>query len=243
MFLRCAILAASVAALSLGGCSTLETEVYPRPRDFAIHGIDVSKYQGLIDWDQVHGSGTQFAYIKATEGGDLMDEAFARNWEAAKAAGIRRGAYHFVYWCRPAHEQIAWFEQNVPLDADALPPVLDVELTPDSKTCKQTPHRDAALATIAEMLNEMEAHYGKRPVIYTTVDFYQRFLQHDFADYPIWVRSTKFYPSVKYGDRQWHFWQYQSDGKVAGIRSKVDRNAFYGSEDQWQAFLVGQDRT
>jgi lysozyme len=243
MFLRFAILAATVATLSLGGCSTLETEVYPTPRDFTIHGIDVSKYQGLIDWDQVHSSGTQFAYIKATEGGDLMDEAFARNWEAAKAAGIRRGAYHFVYWCRPAHEQMAWFEQNVPQDAEALPPVLDVELTPDSKTCKQVPRRDVALDTIAKMLSEMEAHYGRRPVIYTTVDFYQRFLQNDFADYPIWVRSTKFYPSVKYGDRRWHFWQYQSDGKVAGIRSKVDRNAFYGSGEQWQAFLDGQDRT
>jgi lysozyme len=243
MFLRFAILAAVAATLSLGGCSTLETEVYPRPGDFSIHGIDVSKYQGLIDWDQVRGSGTQFAYIKATEGGDLMDDAFARNWEAAKSAGVRRGAYHFVYWCRPAREQAAWFEQNVPQDADALPPVLDVELTPDSKTCKQMPRRDAALATIAERLNELEAHYGKRPVIYTTVDFYQRFLQHDFAEYPIWVRSTKFYPSVKYGDRPWHFWQYQSDGKVAGIRSRVDRNAFYGSEQQWQAFLEGQDRT
>jgi lysozyme len=240
MYLRLTILAAVAAPLLVGGCSTFETDVYPRPRDFAIHGVDVSKYQGLIDWDQVRGSGTQFAYIKATEGGDLMDEAFARNWEAAKNAGIRRGAYHFVYWCRPAQEQMAWFEQNVPYDPQALPPVLDVELTPDSKTCKHMPQRETALATIAEMLREMEYHYGRRPVIYTTVDFYQRFLRQDFADYPIWVRSTKYYPSVKYGDRRWHFWQYQSDGTVAGIRAKVDRNAFYGSGEQWLAFLDGQ---
>jgi lysozyme len=240
MILRLTIVAAIATALFAGGCSTLETDIYPRPRDFAIHGVDVSKYQGLIDWDQVRGSGTQFAYIKATEGGDLMDEAFARNWEAAKAAGIRRGAYHFVYWCRPAQEQMAWFEQNVPFDEKALPPVLDVELTPDSRTCKHMPQRDVAMATISAMLREMEYHYGKRPVIYTTVDFYQRFLQQDLPDYPIWVRSTKYYPSVKYGDRRWHFWQYQSDGTVAGIRAKVDRNAFYGSEEQWMAFLDGR---
>jgi lysozyme len=240
MLLRLTLFAIVAGPLLLAGCSTLETDVYPRPRDFAIHGVDVSKYQGLIDWDQVRGSGTQFAYIKATEGGDLIDEAFPRNWEAAKAAGVRRGAYHFVYWCRPAQEQMAWFEQHVPLDDQALPPVLDVELTPDSKTCKQMPERAVALATIAEMLREMAAHYGKRPVIYTTVDFYQRFLQQNFSDYPIWVRSTKYYPSVKYGDRRWHFWQYQSDGNVAGIRAKVDRNAFYGSEEQWMAFLDGQ---
>ena len=240
MFLRPILFVLFAGTLMLGGCSTLETDVYPRPRDFAIHGVDVSKYQGLIDWEQVRGSGTQFAYIKATEGGDLIDEAFPRNWEAAKAAGVRRGAYHFVYWCRPAQEQMAWFEQNVPLDEQALPPVLDVELTPDSKTCKHMPQREVALATIAEMLREMEVHYGKQPVIYTTVDFYQRFLQQNFSDYPIWVRSTKYYPSVKYGDRRWHFWQYQSDGSVAGIRAKVDRNAFYGSEEQWLAFLDGQ---
>ncbi len=240
MLLRLTLFAIVAGPLLLAGCSTLETDVYPRPRDFAIHGVDVSKYQGLIDWEQVRGSGTQFAYIKATEGGDLIDEAFPRNWEAAKAAGIRRGAYHFVYWCRPAQEQMAWFEQHVPLDEQALPPVLDVELTPDSKTCKHMPQREVALATIAEMLREMEIHYGKRPVIYTTVDFYQRFLQQNFSNYPIWVRSTKYYPSVKYGDRRWHFWQYQSDGSVAGIRAKVDRNAFYGSEEQWLAFLDGQ---
>jgi lysozyme len=240
MLLRLTLFALLAGPLLLAGCSTLETDVYPRPRDFAIHGVDVSKYQGLIDWDQVRSSGTQFAYIKATEGGDLIDEAFPRNWEAAKAAGIRRGAYHFVYWCRPAHEQMAWFEQHVPLDDQALPPVLDVELTPDSKTCKHMPDRAVALGSIAEMLREMETHYGKRPVIYTTVDFYQRFLQQDLSDYPIWVRSTKYYPSVKYGDRRWHFWQYQSDGSVAGIRAKVDRNAFYGSEEQWLAFLDGQ---
>jgi lysozyme len=240
MFLRPTLIVLFAGTLTLGGCSTLETEAYPRPRDFAVHGVDVSKYQGPIDWQQVRGSGTQFAYIKATEGGDLIDEAFPRNWEAAKAAGIRRGAYHFVYWCRPAREQMAWFEQHVPLDEQALPPVLDVELTPDSKTCKQMPQREVALATIAEMLREMEVHFGKRPVIYTTVDFYQRFLQQNFSDYPIWVRSTKYYPSVKYGDRRWHFWQYQSDGSVAGIRAKVDRNAFYGSQEQWLAFVDGQ---
>ena len=58
-----------------------------------------------------------------------------------------------------------------------------------------------------------------------------------FSDYPIWVRSTKWEPKVKYGARKWHFWQYQSDGYVPGIAAKVDRNAFHGSHRDWQAFL------
>ena len=88
------------------------------------------------------------------------------------------------------------------------------------------------------MLNEMERHYGKRPIIYTTVDFYQAILADGaFMDYPIWVRSTKYHPSVKYGPRPWAFWQYQSDAHVDGIGVKVDRNAFSGTREQWEAFL------
>ena len=88
------------------------------------------------------------------------------------------------------------------------------------------------------MLEEMERHYGKRPIIYTTVDFYQAILADGaFSDYPIWVRSTKYHPSVKYGARPWVFWQYQSDARIAGISVHVDRDAFAGSAEQWQAFL------
>jgi hypothetical protein len=75
------------------------------PWTYPVHGTDVSKYQGSIDWPAVRASGISFAFIKATEGGDRLDDRFAENWHAAKAAGIPRGAYHFFYFCRPAHEQ------------------------------------------------------------------------------------------------------------------------------------------
>ena len=237
--------AAVGAVLALAGCAGVEPVLSPSfggplPTDFAVHGIDVSKYQGLIDWSRVQGSGVQFAWIKATEGGDRVDDRFAANWEAARSAGIPRGAYHFVYWCRPWQEQMAFFEQNVPVDPDALPPVLDVELTPTSPTCKRTLYRDPTLVEMRSMLEEMERHYGKKPVIYSTVDFYAGILAGGaLNDYPIWVRSTKYHPSVKYAGRRWHFWQYQSDGYIDGIRNKVDRNAFFGSPEQWTAFLTG----
>ena len=203
-----------------------------------MHGIDVSKFQGPIDWNAVANSGVKFAYIKATEGGDHMDERFQANWDGAKAAGIQRGAYHFVYWCRQPMEEMAWFEQVAPVDPDALPPVLDVEATPTSKTCKRHLSQEDAIEEMRVMLKEMEHHYGKRPVIYTTVDFYAAILSDGaFMDYPIWVRSTKYHPTVKYGSRPWMFWQYQSDAHIAGIGPKVDRNAFFGTPAQWTAFL------
>lgn len=210
----------------------------PKPRDYPIHGIDVSKYQGEVDWNAVAASGVKFAYIKATEGGDHLDERFQANWQASKLAGVPRGAYHFVYWCRPATEEVSWFEQNVPVEDDALPPVLDVEPTPESKTCHRRLDRDSAVADMRVMLEEMERHFGKRPIIYTSVDFYEAILSDGaLANYPMWVRSTKHHPSVRYGTTPWKFWQYQADGHIPGIEGKVDRNAFYGDTRQWQAFL------
>jgi lysozyme len=80
-----------------------------RAHAMPVQGIDVSNWQGDIDWNKVRAAGTQFAFIKATEGGDYLDPKFAQNWQAAKSVGIPRGAYHMVYWCRAAHEQALWF--------------------------------------------------------------------------------------------------------------------------------------
>jgi lysozyme len=214
------------------------TEATELAQNFSIHGVDVSKYQGDPDWMAVHEGGVQFAYIKATEGGDRVDPKFLRNWAGAKAAGLPHGAYHFVYWCRPWQEQMAWFEKNVPAERDALPPVLDVEATPTSPTCRRHLQRDETLQEMKGMLVEMERFYGKKPVIYTTVDFHEAILYDNaLPEYPMWIRSTKQRPSAKYGDRNWHFWQYQSDGWVKGIPTRVDRNAFYGDTKDWQAWL------
>ena len=242
--------ALAIAALvsGCGGVGSLESDRvfssnvfssnHLKPKDYPIHGIDVSKFQGDIDWNAVANSGVKFAWIKATEGGDRADARFQANWEGAKAAGIPHGAYHFVYWCRPPLEEINYFEQNAPVEDDALPPVLDAEATPTSPTCRRHVDQDEAIADMQVMLQEMERHYRKRPIIYTTVDFYEaNFSNGALMDYPIWVRSTKHHPAVKYGSRAWHFWQYQSDGRVPGIGGDVDKDAFYGTKEQWDAFL------
>jgi len=243
----CAALAMTVLVSGCSGGGPLESDrVFSgdvssdtrlKPKDYPIHGIDVSKFQGDIDWNAVANSGVKFAWIKATEGGD-RDARFQANWEGAKAAGIPHGAYHFVYWCRSPLEEIQIFEQNAPVEDDALPPVLDAEATPTSPTCRRHVSQDEAIADMQVMLQEMERHYGKRPIIYTTVDFYEANLSNGaLMDYPIWVRSTKHHPAVKYGSRAWHFWQYQSDGRVPGIGGNVDEDAFYGTKAKWDAFL------
>jgi len=202
-----------------------------------IHGIDVSKWQGKIDWAAVSDAGTQFAFIKATEGGDHVDTRFLENWYGAKNAGIPRGAYHFMFWCRPASQQAEWFKRNVPADPGAMPPVLDVEWNGESKLCPGKIPRDKALAMIRLMLEEMERHTGKRPIIYTDITFHQDVLEGELSEYPHWVRSTAAEPHQRYPERRWTMWQYTTTGRVPGIAGAVDRNAFYGSEEDWLRFL------
>ncbi len=205
-----------------------------------VQGIDVSWYQKEIDWQAVKRAGTRFAFIKATEGGDLLDRRFRENWEGARKAGIPRGAYHFVFWCRPAKDQIRWFIRNVPKEADALPPVLDVEWS--HKTSCRRPSPEAARAKMREMLRAFAAHYGKKPIIYTDISFHEDVLEGttEFDDYPFWVRSVADVPKKRYGDRQWEFWQFTATGRVPGVSVNVDRNAFYGTERQFRDWIEGR---
>ena len=209
------------------------------PADFPVHGIDVARYQGTVDWDRARRNGVAFAYIKATEGADHHDKAFLINWIAARNAGIPRGAYHFYYFCRPAKMQIAWFKKHVPSDPSALPPVLDMEWNAHSDTCRKRPPRQKILSEMKVFLEAAERHYGKRPIIYTSVDFHRDVLVGAFADYPFWLRSVAGYPTTKYADRKWLFWQYTATGRVPGIDSPVDRNVFAGSKEDWLNWLNG----
>ena len=109
------------------------------PEDHQVHGIDVARFQTSIDWQQARANGVNFAFIKATEGGDMVDPMFDSHWRGAGAVGVKRGAYHFFYHCRPAAEQARWFIRHVPKTPGALPPVLDMEWTPTSPTwCMRT---------------------------------------------------------------------------------------------------------
>jgi lysozyme len=234
------IVAALVAADRASAISLKDNKPHAgvkRAHTMPIQGIDVSYWQGDINWQEVRDAGVSFAYIKATEGGDHIDPKFQDNWNGAKRAGIARGAYHFIYWCRPGNEQALWFILNVPQDPDALPPVLDLEWHTNSKTCPDKIARDKALGKIKVILDAMQAHTGKRPIIYTDPEFYREVLRGEFADYHYWLRSVAAEPEKVYGDRSWAFWQFTTTGKVPGIDGKVDRNSFNGTSGDWQRVL------
>jgi lysozyme len=249
--------AALLAALTLAACAAEDhswrygqkSDAKPHPgvssaHRYAVHGIDISRWQGNIDWRQVRAAGTRFAFIKATEGGDHFDPRFRENWAGARAAGIPTGAYHFVYWCRPAHEQAQWFVQHIPRTNDALtlPPILDVEWNGHSRTCPRKVSRETAIEKMKLMLRELEQHTGRRPIIYTDIPFHKDVIEGtaEFEGYPFWIRSTAARPEERYANRRWEFWQYTTTGRVPGISGNVDRNAFYGSEQEFQAWVAGR---
>lgn len=255
------ILALLPLALLTASCSTTDYDLVstaslpPRfhdndPQDFGyrtphhhhVHGIDVSKWNGDIDWNEVKTSGVSFAFIKATEGKDRLDSRFAEYWRSARAAGIAYAPYHFYYFCSTADEQADWFIANVPKSAVQLPPVLDAEWNGTSPTCRKRPPPGEVRAALKRFLDRIEAHYGKRPIIYTTVDFHGENLVGHFTDYPFWLRSVANHPENIYPARRWTFWQYTSTGVVPGIKGNTDINVFAGSPKSWSKWVASVSR-
>jgi len=208
-----------------------------KPTDYDVHGIDVSKYQTSVDWHTARASGVSFAFIKATEGGDRVDTKFREHWHGARRAGVPRAAYHFYYFCRPASEQARWFIANVPREKNSLPPVLDMEWNPSSPSCKLRPPAATVRAEMKAFLEIVEKHYGKKPIIYTSIDFFDDNDLSTFTGYPYWLRSVADHPTDRYGAHPFTFWQYTGTGVVPGIKGNTDINVFNGSVSTWKNWL------
>jgi len=210
------------------------------PWAYAVHGLDVSRWQGEIDWDRARAAGIAFAFIKATEGGDRLDPMFEAHWRGAGRAGVRRGAYHYFYFCRPAAEQARWFIRNVPKAPGDLPHVLDMEWTPHSPTCTRRPDGAHVRREAEVFLDMLERLYGRRPILYTTVDSWRDTGIGRLKRTEFWLRSVAAHPEAVYGGAPWTFWQYTGTGEVPGVSGPVDINAFAGSAAAWARRAEGR---
>ncbi|MBQ0764908.1 MAG: glycoside hydrolase family 25 protein [Sulfitobacter litoralis] len=209
------------------------------PDRYAVHGIDVARFQDPLNWGEARVSGVNFAFIKATEGGDLLDPMFQNHWDGAGRAGVARGAYHFYYFCTTPEKQARWFIENVPKTAGMLPPVLDLEWNPFSPTCTLRPPADTVRRNAQTFLSILRAHYGQQPVVYTTPEFYAQNDMGRLRDVEFWLRSTAAHPSEKYPNERWTFWQYTSTGRVTGAQGDIDIdiNVYAGSPASWENWL------
>ncbi|WP_299415949.1 GH25 family lysozyme [uncultured Sulfitobacter sp.] len=212
-----------------------------KPARFPVHGIDAARFQKSINWSQARRNGVNFTFLKATEGGDLLDPAFKDHWRSAGRAGVARGAYHFYYFCTTPEVQARWFIRNVPKSKGMLPPVLDMEWNPFSPTCAhRRPEASVVQDEMRRWLRIVEAHYGQRPIIYTTPRFYKENKLSNFNGYEYWLRTTAKTPREAYPRQSWRFWQYSATGLIDGIAGEVDLNAFNGSRAEWNAWLAAR---
>lgn len=204
----------------------------PDPDKYPVLGIDISHHQGPIDWTALgKDERVQFVFMKATEGGDFKDTRFQSNWKNAQKAGIPRGAYHFWSFCRTGKMQAQNFIASVPVEKNALPPVLDLEFV---GSCKERPSIEKALVQIKDYLNIIEQHYNKKPILYTMYDFYNSYLKDDFKGYDFWIRDLEKVPNLSHHD--WLFWQYSNFGFREGIKGRVDLNAFAKSQADFEDY-------
>ena len=204
---------------------------------YSVRGIDVSHYQGDIDWDTLAESDIAFAFIKATEGSSYVDDKFAYNYENAMGTDLAVGAYHFFSFDSAGKTQAENFINTVPAHDGMLPPVIDFEFYGNKQD--NPPEKEGVLRELCDMIAALEAHYGLKPIIYVTEDTYEAYLVGEFADYDIWIRNVKTKPSLSDG-RSWTFWQYTNRERLEGYSGEeefIDMNVFAGSEDDWREYI------
>mgnify|MGYP002511463028 CR=1 FL=1 len=209
---------------------------------YPVRGVDVSHYQGDIDWQILSRQNIKFAYIKATEGSSHVDRQFVLNCEKALETDLKVGAYHFFSFDSPGTAQAEHFLETVKPYKNLMAPVVDVEFYGDKK--ENPPDSKQVEAELKDYLEKVEQTCGQKPVIYATQEAWELYIQGRFDSYPLWIRDIWNEPKLKTAngqeeEYQWIFWQYTNRGRLKGFSGEedfVDLNVFYGTEEQWLLF-------
>ena len=196
-------------------------------KSFEVKGIDISRWQGVIDWEQVKRQDIDFVFVKATQGKKLKDPNFKKNWKSLRKANIPRGAYHFFTTNRKGRAQARKFLRVACIRRGDLPPVIDVEKMGDNPL--------NTLIELKKCLEIIERRLNVRPIIYANQNYYNKYLKDSFPGYVLWIaRYSDTQPNVK----EWQFWQYSNKGRIEGIQGDVDLNYFKGSYSDLQRLLI-----
>ena len=247
------LLAAAVALAGCGVAAPPEMKAHDDasrdavtvcPGGTQLKGVDVSSYQGSINWASVAGAGIKFGYTKATEGTGYQDSTFAGNWSGMKNNGIARGAYHFFHGeidgTQQADYYLAFVNAHGGFAAGDLPPMLDWEqVNPNNGGASCS----TATANATAFINEIKAKTGMKTLIYTSPGIWNGYgCTNSYGSDPLWVAdyfnsqgngcytsdtSTEC-PSTPSGWSAFSFWQYGDCGSVAGISGHVDVDIFNG---------------
>ena len=207
----------------------------PSKKKYPIKGVDVSHYQGEIDWDKLSKEDIKFAYIKATEGSQHKDEQFDENWSKAQNTDLRIGAYHFFSLDSFGTDQAQNFCNTVTVVSKMLPPVVDVEPYGRYRNLSDT-DKEKMIEELQIYLQSVESFYKVKPVIYTTNEWWD-VLKNKFSDYDLWIRDVYGKPD---SSLNWTFWQYSNRHVLSGYSGTeryIDMNVFCGDEKEFYAYI------
>ncbi len=205
---------------------------------YPVRGIDVSHYQGDIDWQTLAAEDISFAFIKATEGSTYVDGRFAYNYAEAQKTELSVGAYHFFSFDSTGEGQAENFIKTVAPHDGMLPPVVDFEFYGTKNL--NPPPKESVTPELQKLLSALEAHYGMKPIIYACEDTYELYLAGGYEDYDIWIRNVITSPTLSDG-RAWTFWQYTNRERLDGYSGEdekfIDMNVFCGTEDDYRTYI------
>ena len=195
-------------------------------------GIDISHYQGIIDWDTLQTSehSINYIFIRATMGSDGKDFQFQNNWKNSGDKKYLRGAYHYYRPNENSAEQFKNFSSIVKLGPGDFPPVLDIEEMGKYGT-------ENLVAGILNWLKLAEEHYGVIPIVYTGSSFYDLYLKGRIDNYPLWIAAYSGSERIRNVD--WKFHQFSDRIRIKGIDAFVDGNSFNGENEDLLKLLIG----
>jgi len=203
-----------------------------------ILGIDVSQYQGQMDWDKAKSAGVRFAFIRCAFG-YVLDKQFKRNWQEAKRVGIPRGAYG---WCLDGYNQVSlatYFWEQIKDDPGELPPVVDFEKYGATWV---------GFAALQQNIETLEKLCGRAPIIYSSYGYWTslRDYKNQFwaLKYPYWHAqyTTAATPKIPAPFTDWTFWQFSADGNKRGSEfgaesQSIDIDRYNGGEKEFSEFI------
>lgn len=190
-----------------------------------IFGIDVSQYQGTIDWENLEAIEEQFeikfVVVRATAGSKKVDRNFKKNWRNLSSTVYIQGAYHYYRPDENSTDQANNFIKNVKLRKGHLPPILDIEKMPKGQSMGKLKEG------LQNWLTLVEKQYGVKPIIYTGEKYFEDFLQDDFPNYKFWIANYN--PWKEKMEEEYLMWQFTEKAQLHGVNELVDVNVFNGN--------------
>ena len=218
----CKYIITLVCLLGWAGVSAQDYQVQCEDTCSHVHGIDLSHYQGEVFWEAIgDNSKMAYVYLKATEGGDRIDDKYEQNIELAHKYGLKVGSYHFFRPKTPLKLQLENFKAQCRPSQQDLIPMIDVET-------KQGLSNDAFRDSLMTFLTMVEEAYHQKPLVYIGTNFYNRYMSGLMNGYKLMIAQYSSNEPVLNDGNDYMLWQYTGKGHIDGIRGYVDKSRFMG---------------